>query len=183
MYDISKDFRWNLYDATVGKELIKLEGTPEAIQYFAEICDHLSDYAYWFFLSTLWVSYSGWSDLNLWKKLFSADRPKKKTSIMKPSEVRAYDYLPYFVTAYRAHRIGERDWISYTLNKDIAVRFAHERKAVSINEFLIEKKDVTALFLRRGEDEILFLDKSKALFIRSHEIVDLKVPVIQKKGW
>ena len=36
MYDISNNFKWNVYDAAVAKKLLELEGTPEAIKYFAE---------------------------------------------------------------------------------------------------------------------------------------------------
>lgn len=168
LQEVSRDFRWNPYDAEVGKKLIKLEQTPEAIKYFSMVCDKLTDYAYWFFLSTLWVSYSGESDLNLWKELFAADRSKRKTSIMKPTEVKAFDYLPWFVTVYRAHRPNETDWIAYTLDINIAFRFAKERGVETINEYKIKKRDITALFLRRGEKEIIATDKGNAVLVKEH---------------
>ncbi|WP_243128346.1 hypothetical protein [Clostridium chromiireducens] len=177
MYDISNNFKWNVYDAAVAKKLLELEGTPEAIKYFAEKSEGLTNYGYWFFLSTLWVSYSGYSDLNLWKSLFGSDRPGKKKSLMKPSEVKAYDQLGWFVTAYRAHRKNESDWISYTLNKETAFRFAKERGADSIKEYKIKKRDITALFLRRSEDEIIVLDKGNVQFIREHIAVSEAISI------
>ena len=171
MNDISRNFRWNAYDASVAKKILELEGTSEAIKYFSKVCNKLTNYAYWFFLSTLWVSYSGFSDIELWKKLFSSSRGRKRSSIMKPSEVKAYDRLPYFVRAYRAHRPDETDWIAYTLSKDIALRFAKERGVTAFSEYEIKKKDITALFLRREEQEIILLDQEKARFIRKHIIV------------
>ncbi|MDU5080258.1 MAG: hypothetical protein E6231_03120 [Bacillota bacterium] len=170
MNDISQYFRWNPLDAAIAKEILKYEGTPEAIGYFSRVCNRLSDYSYWFLLSTLWVSYTGYSDLGLWKQLFSSNRNRRKKSIMKPSEVKAYDYLPYFVTAYRAHRPNEIDCIAYTINKDTAFRFAKERKVDTISEYKIKKTDIVALFLRRGEDEIIVLDKGKITFIKKHSI-------------
>lgn len=170
MNDISTQFKWNPYDAIVGRKLVELEETPEAINYFAERCNELTDYAYWFFLSTCWVSYSGFSDLELWKKLFSSDRPKKKKSIMKPSELKVLENLPWFVTVYRAHRPGEKDCIAYTLNKDIAFKFAREREVNLIKEYKVKKKDITALFLRREEDEVIILDKEKVSFIKEHHM-------------
>lgn len=164
LQDVSKDFVWNAYDAAIGKQLIRLEATPSAIVYFSRVCDNLTDYGYWFYLSTLWVSYSGWSDLNLWKELFSSNRPKRKTSIMKPSELKQFKKLPPVITAYRAHRENETDWISYTLNLTTAKRFARERNVTKVSKYLIKKKDVLALFTRRGEDEILLIDKTKALY-------------------
>lgn len=156
--DISPNFIWNPIDARIGFRLIELDKTPDAVQYFAQVCDKLTDYAYWFFLSTLWVSYSGYSDLNLWKTLFSSNRPSKKTSIMKPSEVQAFDKLPGIVKAYRAHRPEETDWISYTTDIQIAFRFARERKMDKVAQYMIPKGYITALFLRRGENEIIVLD-------------------------
>lgn len=175
MNDISSEFKWNPYDATVAKGLIKLEKTPEAIKYFAEKSEELTDYAYWFMLSNCWVSYSGFSDLDLWKKLFSSDRAKKKKSIMKPSELAALDHLPWFVTVYRAHRPKENDCIAYTLNKDIAFRFARERGVNTIKEYQVKKKDIAALFLRRREEEVIILDKEKVKFIRDHIEISEKV--------
>lgn len=168
MRDISKDFTWNPYDAKVGKKLVELEGTPEAIKHFAAVQDGLSDYGYWFMLSVCWVKYTGWSDLELWRHLFSSERPKRQTSIMKPSELKKFKELPYFITAYRAHRENESDWLSFTLDKEIALRFARERGKQTIGEYKIKKRDVLALFLRRGEQELLMLDKSKAEFVRIH---------------
>lgn len=168
MNDISPEFRWNPYDASVGRKLVELEKTPEAIRYFSGKASGLTDYAYWFFLSCLWVSYSGFSDLELWKELFSSNRPKKKKSIMKPSELKAFENLPWFVTVYRAHRKGEEDCIAYTLNKNTAFRFARERNVKAIKEYKVKKKDIEALFLRRGEDEVIILDKEKVSFVRDH---------------
>ena len=35
-------------------------------------------------------------------------RKKRKTSLMKPSEVTEYDRLPNHIAAYRAHRVGKQ---------------------------------------------------------------------------
>jgi hypothetical protein len=169
--DVSPKFRWTLADDQMARKLIELDKTPEAIKYFAANCDRVTDNGYWFFLSTLWVSYTGFSDLNLWKKLFASDRHGRKQSIMKPSEVEQFDLLPWFIKAYRVHRENETDWIAYTLDLNVACRFAGEREAKKISEFRIKKRDVLALFLRRNEYEIIVLDKSKAQFVRDYSII------------
>lgn len=167
MVDVSKYFKGpTVYEHQIGRGMIEREGTPEAIAYFADKCSPLSDYAYWFYLSTLWVSYTGYSDLEQWKQLFSSERPKRKHSIMKPSEVRRFDTLPYFVTVYRAHRAGETDWIAYTTDESIVKRFAAERGVKTYSEYLVKKRDILALFLRRGEHEVIVLDQSKAEFVK-----------------
>ena len=168
--DISSCFKYNFKDKLIGLQLIKREETPEAIKYFSENCDKLSNYAYWFFLSTLWVSYSGQSDIELWKKLFSSDRPQKLKSIMKPSELKEYNYLPHIVTIYRAKRKEEKQWIAYTLDLEIAKRFANERKVDKVTKYEVKKNDILALFLRRGEKEIIVLDEKNVKFIEEIEV-------------
>lgn len=168
--DVSKYFTWNLADDTVAGQLIAREGMPEAITYFAEHCGSLTDYGYWFMLGTLWVTYTGFSDLRLWKELFSAERRHREACIMKPSELRLYKMLPYYVTAYRAHRAGETDWISYTLDLDKAKQFANCRDVHEVKEYRIRKRDVLAYFTRRGENELLVLDKEKPEYIATHYV-------------
>lgn len=168
--DVSPYFKFNFNDKYMAQQLMKREATPEAIVYFSENCNKLTNYGYWFLLSTLWVSYTGFSDINLWKKLFSSDRPQRLKSIMKPSEVREYDYLPYIITVYRAKRPGEKQWIAYTLDLEIAKRFAKERNVNKITKYEVKKKDILALFLRRGEKEVIVLDETKPKFIEEIEV-------------
>ena len=163
--DISPDFKWDRKDAALGAKLIRYEKTPHAIRQFARQCDRLTNHGYWFFLGSLWVSYTGFSDLELWKRLFSSPRGMRETSLMKPSELRLFRVLPDKVHALRAHRPGETDWIAYTLNADTAARFAVERGVDSVSAYEIDKADILCLFTRRGEAEIIVLDKSKARFL------------------
>lgn len=171
--DVYSGFKRNFKDQQIAKEVLKREGTPEAITYFSEVCDKLTDYGYWFILSTLWVSYTGFSDINLWKRLFGSDRGKRKQCIMKPSEVKAFDQLPYKIRVYRAHRPDEDDWIAYTTDPSVTARFAKERGVDKVSEYIVKKKDVLAYFLRRGEKEIIALDKTKVEFVREIDIVSV----------
>jgi hypothetical protein len=151
------------------------EATPCAIRYFAKHCSRLGDYWYWFTLSTLWVSYSGHSDLNLWKRLLSVSRKGRETSLMKPDELQAYLALPAAVTAFRAHRDGEQDWFSFTLNPVTAARFAVERGVTEVSEWEIPKKEIVALFLRRGEEELIVLDRRNATKVRMVPVVSTAI--------
>lgn len=173
--DISPLFRWNPTDAMIGGKIAACgEDTRAAVACFCENCDRLTNYAYWFFLSTLWVKDADAADLQTWKRFFSSERKQRKRSIMKPSEVTALEGLPYFITAYRAHRTGETDWIAYTTDRTIVKRFAVQRGAEVVNEYRIKKRDVLAYFTRRGESEILDLDKSRAQFVQTIALEDLQ---------
>lgn len=162
MSDISPDWKGSTEaERRVIEGILRLKETPFAILDFDKKKRHLGDYWYWFTLSTLWVSYSGWSDLQLWKRLFRSGRPRRNTSIMKPSEWAAYKALPDTITAYRAHRPGETDWISYTLSRSLAERWVEQRGGY-LGIYTLRKKDCLALLLRRGEEEVLMLEPNKA---------------------
>jgi hypothetical protein len=162
MRDISLNWNGSTAEERAALDEILLhEATPFAIIRFTQLQHMLGDYWYWFTLGTLWVSYSGWSDLNLWKQLFRADRKHRATSLMKPSEYKVFTKLPDRFTAYRSHRPDEKDWISYTLNRDLADRWTAERGGHT-QIYTLKRQHCLALFLRRGEEEILMLDPGKA---------------------
>lgn len=170
--DISPD--WNgstRRERRILQELVAREKTPQAIVHFARVCHDLSDYWYWFMLGTLWVSYTGHSDLALWRRLFSAGRAGRRTSLMKPSEVRSLVMFPERFRACRAHRTGETDWIAYTIDRQIAARFASERGVEQVVEYGLRACDVVALFLRRGEAEVIVLNRTTPREIRPIDIL------------
>jgi hypothetical protein len=139
MNDISNKFKLNEKDSQIATHILQYESTPKAITEFSELSINLTDYAYWFILSTLWVSCSGYADLNLWRRLFRSGRPKRSLCIMKPSELAAFERLPEKFITFRAHRPNETDWISYTLDIEIAKRFASERNT-EVTAYTINKQ-------------------------------------------
>lgn len=170
-HDISPDFKFDERSAKYAAKIVKHAETPKAITTFNKHKDKLDDYHYWFVLSTLWVSYTGFSDLRLWKRLFSSERTKKHTSLMKPSEVKALKQLPDIIPCLRAKRPNEEDWIAYTIDTETAAKMALKRGVDIVHEYLVKKEDVTALFLRRDEYELIVLDKSAPQFVRTIDVV------------
>ncbi len=171
--DVSPD--WNgstRAERRILKNIMGHQGTGKAVKIFAQHCDQLGDYWYWFTLSTLWVHYSGHSDLNLWRELLRSDRANRRTSLMKPSECLAYIQLPRFVRAFRAHRPNECDWISYTLDPGIAAKFALQRGVETITEYMVPRDAILALFLRRAEQEVIVLERFYATEVGKVNIVD-----------
>ncbi|MCT2882934.1 hypothetical protein [Lentilactobacillus buchneri] len=160
--NISTAFKRSEVDGQISKHLLTFEdqASPEAIRYFAQHCEKLTNYGYWFLLSTLWV----WAgdvtdDLDLWRKLFSSNRPDKEISLMKRDELREFKSLPNKVTVYRAMVPNESDGISYTTSIETVFKFARRHGSQFILTGRIKKHDITALFLRRGENEILILNR------------------------
>ncbi len=170
LHDVSPDFSPSRVDRAIMQQILPHDATPRAIRKFAKLHRNLSDYGYWFLLGTLWVSYTGHSDINLWRRLFDSPRPNRKTSLMKPSELAALAKLPETLTVYRAHRLGETDWLAYTLEPEKAAFFAMKRNVETVSEYTIARSDALCLFLRRSEAEILALDTWSAHFVRELEV-------------
>ena len=80
---------------------------------------------------------------------------------MKPSELPHFRQLPDCIRAYRSHRPGETDWISYTTDPKVATRFDAMRQGTTA-AFSVLKSNVLAYFTRRGESELVMLDLRKA---------------------
>lgn len=160
--DVSPLFQLDERSSAILVDILPYEGTPEAIFRFADCCDGLTDYWYWFMLGVLWVNYTGWSSLDLWRELFASRRPNRQQCLMKPHELREFRGMPERLTVYRAHRREEQDWVSYTLSLETARRFLESRPEGHVTEYTVRKRSVLALFLRRGEQEVLVLDRRDA---------------------
>jgi hypothetical protein len=157
--DISPYYAPNIHDSKVTKRILRYEGTGRAVVELDKYKSRLTDYGYWFLLSTLWVSYTGYSDLRLWKRLFQSNRPNRKDCLMKPSEVQAFADLPEEgISIYRAKRPNETDCIAYTLDFSVAANWAINRGVNEVHCYSVDKRHITALFLRRNERELIVLD-------------------------
>lgn len=165
--DISPNFTPNFRDEKFIKGLVKRKETAKAVAYFNKNMHKASDYAYWFALGTLWVSYTDYSDIKLWRRLFSSDRKTKHSSLMKPSELEAFIKLPNTIIAYRAKRDGETDWLAYTLSTQVVGGIARERGINTIHQYRIDKKNISALFLRRDEFEIIVTDQTTPVLVKA----------------
>lgn len=160
MSNISTAFRYNKSDAKLLSRFMSTDPNAQ-FEVFKSISSELTDHAYWFLLSTMWVNESQIAPISDWKNLFSARRANRNISIMKPNELAAFKALPNKLTLYRAQKANEVDWISYTLDKETALKFARIKDTGEVNEYKVKKYDCLALFLRRGETEIICLDKEK----------------------
>ncbi len=157
--DISAFSNPNPKDSKIITKILKHEGIGRAILEFDKYKNRLTDYCYWYMLGTLWVSYTGWSELRMWKRLFSSNRPNRKMCLMKPSEVEYFDKLPEEFVVYRAKRENEGDCIAYTLDPEVAGQWAIKRGVNVVHSYRVCKKDVLTIFLRRNEMEVIILNQ------------------------
>lgn len=170
MDNLSTAYRFNKSDARIITNLITAEAEIQ-IDLFQKNSLQLSDYAYWYLLSTLYVNDSSIASVSTWKTLFQEKRPNRSISLMKPDELSEFKKLPNKLILYRAHSKDETDWISYTLNLETAIRFAKGKKVNEITEYRVKKNQCLALFLRREENEILCMNNES---VNERQIIRFK---------
>jgi hypothetical protein len=132
----------------------------DMLPYFLSIKDSIIDDSnYWQMLAAVWMSTEICSPYNkIWRDLFTAPR-RNRHKLMKGADRKMWRTLvgkgaPKLIRVYRA--MNESDDIitalSWTLNKNIALKLANGRKVVS---FDIPKETVIAYFDRRKEQEVI----------------------------
>jgi hypothetical protein len=171
--DISTAFKSNEGDRKIASTFLLYHTPKEQIAYFKEKSSAMSDSFYWFCLSTLWVDDPNGADIATWKQMFSVRRSNKEISLMKPSELKALKSLPNKITVYRAQKSDELDWISYTTSLKVLLQFARINRSTRIIRGTVKKRDITALFTRRDESEVLILDKKVIRNIENINVTDI----------
>ena len=144
-----KEKAWNRF--------IFLHERPYRLQAFLEIQDQLTDTQYWRLLADSWIdTENAWQNRGKWRKLFDSKRPHSHY-LMDETEDNAMNTLPEMVTIYRGSSANNEKGLSWTLSKDkaefFAQRFAQKRGKVYEQE--VRKDQILALFLGRGESEVI----------------------------
>lgn len=173
-YDDSQDSveRYNLvlkavreqYQAALTREdyeeaLLLHVTRPYRSIFFDMFADKMSDQEYWRLAGRLWIDQENPEDFpDEWKARFTAERPEKH-HIMTESEREAFDALPDTFTIYRGGPEAKRDVLSWTTDLKTARWFADRYKGGHpVWRSTIAKTDALALWLGRGESEVVVLD-------------------------
>lgn len=140
---------------------IFLHERPYRLDAFTLIQSKLSDTQYWSLLSDIWTDTENqWQGLKKWKQLLSSKRPYRHY-MMSEEEDNTLRALAEEVTIYRGCQKGINEGgLSWTLDKSKAKFFANRfgKKGI-ILEKKISKKDIVAVFMGRGESEVIFLER------------------------
>jgi hypothetical protein len=147
----------------------------DQIRTFTKIIPYLNDKEYWELLAQAYITqeYSSVNAGMIWS-LFNTSLPKQEN--LMSNEERAYlERLPETFTIYRAMSVKESKSkmfrFSWSLDKNIAIDFAHRnkliyRKETVVEEITAQKKFVIAYLNKRDEEEIIY-DYSKSIGARS----------------
>ncbi|MCK1344464.1 MULTISPECIES: hypothetical protein [unclassified Bradyrhizobium] len=130
---------------------------PHRLEGFFYIADECTHDDYWNTLGFVWSdSENIWQNIDAWQELWNCDRPNKLAS-MNEQERAALAALPSDLTIYRGFTEGRLHGMSWTLDRDVAVRFAKRFRGprAAIATARAKKSDVHAFFDDRQEREIV----------------------------
>lgn len=152
-----------------------LHERPYRVDAFLGIADSLTDEEYWDEVSWLWTDSENIHEYRReWRKIWRAKRVGRDR-VMDADEKAVLAGLPEKFTVYRGTFIfpdGFRG-MSWTINRDKAVWFAHRYKPAKFDPWLISgtvsKRSVIAYLDNRNEAEIVVLPEH----VRNHKIEQL----------
>jgi len=125
----------------------------EGFYYIARECTHEE---YWDTLGFVWMdSENIWQNIETWQELWNCERPSKSSS-MNEHERKVLASLPRELSIYRGFTEGRVEGMSWTLDRDVAVRFAQRFGGIAAVAVAHAKKDdVHAFFDERREREVV----------------------------
>jgi hypothetical protein len=111
----------------------------DPLRAFVALAPAMADEDYWRLLASIWVYHDVVHDrLRTWRRLFRAARAKRE-HLMDDYELERWAALPGRVEVFRGFRHeGGQDGLAWTLDRDVALRFARGEAIVLGNQTLAE---------------------------------------------
>ena len=128
--------------------------------------DNPSDRDFYECFRHVWIHSEGGSlNKSLWLTMMGSPRPGKEKWLMTKEELSLFESLPETVTIYRGSTTNKVNGLSWTTDKDKAIWFGNRfnfvnskpplNKECCVTTGQIAKSDIFAVFLARGESEIV----------------------------
>lgn len=143
------------------KQLVQaydVEHNPEkAKDIFFKKAKLLSNPHYWEILRTVWVAAGRTDNANEFMPFFRSSRPCKGW-FMTPEDSQTLEEMDWPITVYRAYDEEPDPGISWTTDKEWCEDYARVAGR-KIKQRTVERSQVFAYISRRGESEIIILDR------------------------
>jgi hypothetical protein len=139
---------------------VMLHERPHRVNAFVAVQADIPDAEYWEILADIWQdSENIRQNPVLWETLLTASRGSKQF-IMSEDEREALAAMPDRFTVYQGHTFDRDDGWSWTTDEKTAVWFARrfamlEESTPLVTVATVDKSEVVANFLSRGEHEII----------------------------
>jgi hypothetical protein len=157
--------------------VILLHERPYRLEAFLDIMDEISDQAYWETLAWMWRDSENIREFpTIWTSLLMSDRAHRE-HLMTDAERETLSAMPETFTVWQGHTEGRDDGWSWTFDKKVAEWFARrfarlEDDQPLVTEALVQRDDVVALFLERGESEVIVDPDKHLTFVRATMLGD-----------
>ena len=139
---------------------VYLHERPYRLDALLEISDDVDDATFWSLLSGIWTdSENIRQNQEIWNEIFDSGRDGME-NMMKDEERDALAALPKKIKIYQGHTGDRDDGWSWTTDEKVALWFAlrfskMEGSEAQVTEATVDKDNVLAYLLGRGESEIL----------------------------
>jgi hypothetical protein len=145
----------NENDSAVLGTMLHLEGAALLLYFASQHHRIVDDAAYWCALGVVWVKCGDMGNRNTWLALFQSRR-RGKWKIMKTADRRVWRALPARVKAFRACSPDKDSGsaFSWSMDRKVCERLWPDRQIV---ERVFPRERIFAVFMRRGESELLVL--------------------------
>lgn len=135
-----------------------VEHNPDkAKEIFFKKAKLLSNPHYWEILRTVWVAAGRTDNANEFMPFFRSSRPCKGW-FMTPEDSQTLEEMDWPITVYRAYDEEPDPGISWTTDKEWCKDYARVAGR-KIKQRTVERSQVFAYISRRGESEIIILDR------------------------
>jgi hypothetical protein len=143
-----------------------LHERPHRIHAFQTIMRHFTNAEYWRIFGEVWTDTENlWQNKADFKRLLNSKRPNRE-AMMTEEEIEYMDKLPHEFTVYRGCRKNlNENGMSWTLDYDKAQWFMNRLNRFGdgkILEATIPKHEIYAVFLGRGETEVVWYKRRNA---------------------
>ena len=155
-----EECNWDLY--------VYLHERAYRLQAFSQIVDEIDDKTYWRMLGDIWTdSENIWQNEAEWQMFLSAKRALRR-HLMNKDECKVLKALPDMVYIFRGSSKSERrvgmSWTTELVKAEwFANRFTKPQDVGFVTSACVDKKDIIAYINRRGEDEVIVLQKHVTL--------------------
>lgn len=137
------------------QQVISMHEKPYRVDAFIQIARHLDEKEYWKILANVWIDVENIYQYDeFWPIIFSK---KGSHKMMNKEEKALLKSFPKQIAIYRGHQRNNVDGWSWTVDYHKARWFSTRlcNDAPMVSRKVINKSDVIALLLRRGELEII----------------------------
>lgn len=154
-------------------------------EFFCEFASYLTDEQFWHCLHAIWPHFDNINH-EAYSELFLKRQKGWRSSYLSEKNIAFYDSLDKDITVYRGQNDDFFTGLSWTTNRNTAIKFAYSHKSIYnprpvIIEGLAYKKDIAGVYTERNENEIIFFHEFDIDFVNSECLTECEKAEFKRK--